>query len=315
MPLARANCERRPRLRQTILHRTTHARAVQFGSRFVRLGIDGPFGPFRGSLQHCRRSMTRRTHSRLEFHDSLHHARSTNQRQFLQRPRLPAHAGRRGHRVAGVPAGGAARRSRRSAISTRSGSSTGWRPRGARISTRSRRGTPLPIDHPFSWGTIRIVDRLEVRNEYVTFGGRLSAARIDGVHRGRVRLARADVARQSATLRPRTRRRRASRRSSLGYAPPPETASTSSDASSGSRPRAGMPRTSPMPCDTYRRSQLLQLSHPHTWQSLMRQERRLRAERPSAWSEGLGLLPILRVASNRIGSEKEARRCSCVTRW
>ena len=43
------------------------------------------------------------------------------------------------------------------------------------------RDTPLPIDTEFSWGLIRIVDRLHVTNEYLTFGGRLSAAMIGGV--------------------------------------------------------------------------------------------------------------------------------------
>lgn len=44
------------------------------------------------------------------------------------------------------------------------------------------RTTPLPIaDRPFAWGEIRIVDRLHVGNEYLTFGGRLSAALVDGV--------------------------------------------------------------------------------------------------------------------------------------
>lgn len=44
------------------------------------------------------------------------------------------------------------------------------------------RQTPMPIDdQPFAWGEIRIVDRLHVTNEYLTFGGRLSAAEVDGV--------------------------------------------------------------------------------------------------------------------------------------
>ncbi len=44
------------------------------------------------------------------------------------------------------------------------------------------RQTPLPIDEqPFSWGEIRIVDRLHVTNEYLTFGGSLSAGLVDGV--------------------------------------------------------------------------------------------------------------------------------------
>jgi hypothetical protein len=47
---------------------------------------------------------------------------------------------------------------------------------------RLTRASELPIDHrPFSWGEIRILDRLHVGNEYVTFGGDLSAALVDGV--------------------------------------------------------------------------------------------------------------------------------------
>jgi hypothetical protein len=42
------------------------------------------------------------------------------------------------------------------------------------------RETRLPIETEFSWGLIRIVDRLRVTNEYLTFGGRLSAAAVDG---------------------------------------------------------------------------------------------------------------------------------------
>jgi hypothetical protein len=37
----------------------------------------------------------------------------------------------------------------------------------------------LPLEGEYSWGVIRIVDRLKVTNEYVSFGGRVVAARID----------------------------------------------------------------------------------------------------------------------------------------
>jgi hypothetical protein len=55
--------------------------------------------------------------------------------------------------------------------------------------TSSGRGTrriltrdmPLPIETEFSWGLIRIVDRLHVTNEYLTFGGRLTVDTVDGV--------------------------------------------------------------------------------------------------------------------------------------
>ncbi len=41
------------------------------------------------------------------------------------------------------------------------------------------RRTELPVDVAFSWGPIRIVDRLNVSNEYLTFGGHLAAAAVD----------------------------------------------------------------------------------------------------------------------------------------
>lgn len=40
--------------------------------------------------------------------------------------------------------------------------------------------TRMPLDTDFSWGLIRIVDRLGVSNEYVTFGGHLVADEVDG---------------------------------------------------------------------------------------------------------------------------------------
>jgi hypothetical protein len=41
--------------------------------------------------------------------------------------------------------------------------------------------TPMPLSAPFSWGLIRLTDRLHVTNEYLTFGGRLDAALIGGI--------------------------------------------------------------------------------------------------------------------------------------
>lgn len=37
----------------------------------------------------------------------------------------------------------------------------------------------MPRSEEFSWGLIRLVDRLDVSNEYLTFGGHLDAARIE----------------------------------------------------------------------------------------------------------------------------------------
>jgi len=37
------------------------------------------------------------------------------------------------------------------------------------------RTTEVPLERPFSWGTIRVVDRLEVYNSFLTFGGTVRA--------------------------------------------------------------------------------------------------------------------------------------------
>jgi hypothetical protein len=41
------------------------------------------------------------------------------------------------------------------------------------------RATVLPLERPFSWGTIRVVDRLEVYNSFLTFGGTVRAVARD----------------------------------------------------------------------------------------------------------------------------------------
>jgi hypothetical protein len=41
------------------------------------------------------------------------------------------------------------------------------------------RDASMPVDTDFSWGTIRIVDRFKVSNEFLTFGGKLVAATIE----------------------------------------------------------------------------------------------------------------------------------------
>lgn len=51
----------------------------------------------------------------------------------------------------------------------------GGRGRPATITRR----TAMPLERPFEWGTIRVVDRLEVFNSFLTFGGTLRAAELD----------------------------------------------------------------------------------------------------------------------------------------
>lgn len=41
------------------------------------------------------------------------------------------------------------------------------------------RGTPLPRHEPYSWGTIRAVDRVEAFNSFLSFGGEVTVAALD----------------------------------------------------------------------------------------------------------------------------------------
>jgi hypothetical protein len=57
-----------------------------------------------------------------------------------------------------------------------------WATHGGRGERRTlTRESPMPRSEDFSWGLIRIVDRLNVTNEYLTFGGHLDAATVDDV--------------------------------------------------------------------------------------------------------------------------------------
>jgi hypothetical protein len=50
---------------------------------------------------------------------------------------------------------------------------------GRGVRRQLSRATTMPLSEDFSWGMIRIVDRLRVTNEYLTFGGRLDAGCVD----------------------------------------------------------------------------------------------------------------------------------------
>ena len=56
-----------------------------------------------------------------------------------------------------------------------------WATDGGRGARRTlQRTTAMPVAAPFSWGRITVVDRLGVSNEWLTFGGTLTADEIDG---------------------------------------------------------------------------------------------------------------------------------------
>lgn len=157
------------------------------------------------------------------------------------------------------------------------------------------RTTHVPLDRPFSWGTIRVIDRLDISNDYLTFGGQLSAARLDGF----------TVAVFASP------------------APMLKTTGHSQTADTGAHPltaffarlraAAGVSRkveerlasASPSAIyaayltdaiEKYRRSSLLRSMFPGTWLSLARQASRLRQTQPVDWASGRGLLSILPTA-------------------
>lgn len=164
-----------------------------------------------------------------------------------------------------------------------------WISDGGRGVLRSlTRATPLPINTEFSWGLIRIVDRLRVTNEYLTFGGRLSAARVDGV-----------VIAVFTSPAPLLRRGGHSQiwdrgAETLGaffsrvllavdYAPGFEHRITQADP---------VARYAAFLVDTlarYRTSPLLRLEQPELWTLLLAEERRLKASDPASCMAGEAL--------------------------
>jgi hypothetical protein len=160
------------------------------------------------------------------------------------------------------------------------------------------RETRMPLETEFSWGLIRIVDRLDVSNEYLTFGGRLAAALIDdtviavftsdapilrrgghsqgwdhgaacvGAFFARVLLAVDYVAGFEARL--------------AAASPVDRYAAFVADL-----------------IGRYRRSAVLRAGDPELWNLLEAEERRLRTDAPSSWQEGVEL-------AQRISPEEES---------
>lgn len=145
--------------------------------------------------------------------------------------------------------------------------------------------TRLPIDIEFSWGLIRIVDRLHVTNEYLTFGGRLVADLIDGV-----------VVAVFTSPAPLLRRGGHSQgwdqgAESLGayfsrflvavdYAPGFEARAAQAD------PVTRYVAFLSDAMARYRSSPILREEQPDLWTLLQAEQRRLRTNRPIAWDGG-----------------------------
>jgi hypothetical protein len=155
--------------------------------------------------------------------------------------------------------------------------------RGARrILTRT---TPVPIEADFSWGMIRIVDRLDVTNEYLTFGGHLSADVVDGVVIA-VFTSPVPLLRRGGHSQPWDEGAE-----SLGaffgrfllavdYAAGFETRAAQAD------PVALYAAFLADAVARYRASPLLRASQAHEWTLLRAEERRLRDQHPAQWADG-----------------------------
>jgi hypothetical protein len=150
------------------------------------------------------------------------------------------------------------------------------------------RETRLPIETAFSWGLIRIVDRLHVTNEYLTFGGHLSADVVDGVviavftspapllTRGGHSQGWDPGAEQLGAFLGRFLL-------AVDYAPGFEARAAQAD------PVAPYAAFVTDTVGRYRTSGLLRDQQPELWALLQVEERRLRTDRPFDWASGVAL--------------------------
>lgn len=164
-----------------------------------------------------------------------------------------------------------------------------WVTDGGRGARRTLiRKTPMPLETDFSWGLIRIVDRLHVTNEYLTFGGRLSADVVDGV-----------VVAVFTSPAPLLRRGGHSQ----GWDEGAETLGAffsrfllAVDVAPGFEGRAALAdpvaRYAAFVADAmarYRASPMLRNEQPGLWTLLQAEERGLRAQHPTEWVDGESL--------------------------
>ena len=147
----------------------------------------------------------------------------------------------------------------------------------------------LPLDAEFSWGMIRIVDRLKASNEYLTFGGHLAAASIEGTTVA-VFTSPAPLLRRGGH--------------SQGWDDGAECVGAffgrlqvAIDYTVGFESQLAeaspLARYSAFLCDVvgrYRTSAALRSGHPELWTLLDAEERHMRRDHPVEWPEGVALL-------------------------
>jgi len=172
-----------------------------------------------------------------------------------------------------------------------------WVTRGGRgVASQVTRATP-ELDLAFSWGTVAIVDRLGISNEYVVFGGRLTSSRRDGMtvaafvspapilRRGGHSQGWDEAAVDLAAFFGRVM-------IAVDYVPGFEARMSCAD------PLARYAAFVADSVGRYGAAPLLRLEHPALWTLLRAEAVRLRAGDPKTWIEGEGLA----TATGRVGS-------------
>ena len=157
------------------------------------------------------------------------------------------------------------------------------------------RDTELPVDGEFTWGLIRIVDRLKASNEYMTFGGHIAAASIQdttiavftsptpllrrGGHSQGWDHGAESVGAFFARL-----------QVAVDYTPGFE--SQLAEAGPLARYAAFLNDV----VGRYRTSDVLRSSHPDLWTLFDTEERRVRRDHPVDWAHGADLLEAARLS-------------------
>lgn len=150
--------------------------------------------------------------------------------------------------------------------------------------------TKVPIDTEFSWGQIRIVDRLQEENDYLTFGGRLVSASVDGTIIS-VFTSPAPLLRRGGHSQVWDRGAEnlgaflARVLLAVDYTPGFEAALASADPIS---------RYAAFVADTmarYRATAVLRAHEPDLWMLMQAEEARLRLKNPTEWAAGALLRP------------------------
>jgi hypothetical protein len=154
------------------------------------------------------------------------------------------------------------------------------------------RHTRMPHETSFSWGTIRLVDRLAISNEYLTFGGDLVADVIDGMTVAAF-VSEAPILRRGGHSRPwdpgADRLGAFLGRLLLAVDVRPGFEGRLAVASPVSRYSAFIEDL----VTRYRPSTTLQEQDPDVWRLLRAEARRLERTHPIEWAQGIDLLSAI----------------------